>query len=177
MPTRAPRPVATLMVLFLAAGTGCGGSGGSDDIAADIASEVNPCELVTPAELEAELGRAVGEPQSGEVAAASGVVIPTAVVGERVCQFVTVDTSRPPTWVRVGVAQAMPEAVFKKYRDHHPQATPVAGVGDEAVWNDSSNTLVVLRDETVVTVLLTGGGLSEHQAKAARLAAGALRRV
>lgn len=176
MRIRAPWAVTALLVLFVAAATGCG-SGDSDDGTADMAVAVNPCELVTPAELEAELGRAVGEPQSGEVAAASGVVIPTAVVGERVCQFVTTDTSRPPTWVRVGVTEALPQAVFKKYRDQHPGATPVADVGDEAVWNDSSNTLVVLRDETVLTVLLVGGGITEHQARAARLAAAALERV
>lgn len=177
MRIRAPWPLVALMVLVVVAATGCGGSGDSDDGAANVASEVNPCELVTPAELEAELGRAVGEPQNGEVAAASGVVIPTAVVGERVCQFVTTDTSRPPAFVRVGVTKALAEPVFEKYKRQHPQATPLEGVGDDAVWDESSSTLVVLRGETVVTMVVVGSGITEQQARARRLAAGALARL
>jgi len=140
----------------------CGG-GGQDAV------PKGPCDLVTKAEVEAALSGPVSDGETGNV--------PTAVIGETACQFTLTDPQKPFSTVRVGVAGAFAPTVFDKFVAGHPKAVPVAKLGERAVWDERAQTVVVLEPHKVLSVVVFGAAVTDHRARAVRLAARALPRL
>jgi len=148
--------------------SGCsGGEEGSEGVTP---SAVRPCEVVTKPEVESAVGSTVGE---GTVP----MGVPALLVGEQACQFPVSGDQGIPGLVKVGVASAYAPTIFARYKDEHPQAVPLPKVGEEALWDDTAQTLVVLDDKKALTVTMFGGGLADPKERATRLAQKALARI
>lgn len=134
-----------------------------DDVSAD-----NPCLLASSAEMQAAIGSPVGGPVTDNVQAA--------LVGERVCQFQTLDPQKPLTLIKVGLVNAYADSVFDKYKAEHKVA-PVRDLGAGAVWDAASNRLLAKKGDKVLTVLVFGPGTADPRAAATKLAERALERL
>ena len=160
------RLVVFILVTSAVFAAACGGnaSQGAQTEAADKVTEkvapVNPCSLVTPAEVKEVLGRHV---DAVEHRGSPRPHCRYSVGGGSVTVFVFED----PT-AKGGFAAG------KREQDAHTEA--VAGVGDDAYWSPDIKTLNVLRGETYFTVQFYGvsTGSAETMKALARKAAARL---
>lgn len=157
--------IALVAALSLAAG-GCGGSGGPViDATAD-----NPCTMVKAAEVKAGL-------RTVTLDAGTDKGVEATLQGERVCQFQGTDAQGRPSVLKVGLVTNLAGPLFDEYRAQHQSAAVVPKLGERAVWDDASSTLVVLDQRRVVTVLVFGSSVTDRQGTATTIATHALKRL
>ena len=153
-----------LVLAALVTGACSGGDG------EEASATVRPCEVVKKSEVEVAVGSTVGD-------GTAPIGVPSLLVGEQVCQYSIGGAQGIPGLVKVGVASAYAPIVFGRYKAAHPQASPLPRVGNEAVWDDTAQTLVVLDGEKALTVTVFGGGLADPKERATKLAQKALPRL
>lgn len=170
--------IAALVLAALVSMASCGGDFGGKagkSAAPPQPAFPNPCALLQPKEVEAVVGNPVRSEQVFSEGSAS-------LAGAEVCQYKAARQAAAeapgtlPTDVTVELASAYPREVFLKYRAVNKGARPVAGVGTEAVWSETTNRVVVLQGDQVLAVSLRGDPSAPgYQDKAVRLASEALK--
>ncbi|MCL4441425.1 MAG: DUF3558 domain-containing protein [Firmicutes bacterium] len=176
--------LALLMFCVLLLAAGCGGSGkaGAPQGDAGGAKEtarglVDPCALLTRAEVEAALGEQVKEPEFKDSKNPLGQKLCFyAPVSEKADRFIQLSVVQ-----NGGMAKNLREQgynVEQLYRDtkkNFADATPVPGIGDEAFWGTSG--LHILKGNVYLNISPGNTSKPENLELAKRLAGIALSRL
>lgn len=168
-----------LVLLAVLGAVACGGGGGDGESGTrptvpPPAVTDEPCLLVDKAvvdeALAAEMSRGMGLAEANALPAVG-------LIGVDLCVFKSAQPGGPT--VQVGITSAFPRQVFDKYKAdpvNRPLA-PVAQLGNEAVWFERNNTLVVLHGDVVFAVYVFAPQAPNRQQVATTLAQAILERL